>query len=214
MSSFTNTSSYSFSKLPSKQTELLDKAIITEMNSYAYMFTEHNIKSYHLPIGLPLDISGFHRISGYYGIRKHHPILKVRRMHKGIDFVGNIGTPIYPTAKGTVKEVRRSISYGRLIIVDHGKGVTTLYAHLNKTNVKVGDAVDVTDQIAELGSTGWSTGPHLHYEIRVNDRAINPLELLFVKSTNFDEQMILQSMLNQTTLKKWKRQSKNYEAVL
>lgn len=201
MLSFSNIVSDSYPTITNKENTII-KALNTEMNANDYLFTEHNIKQIHIPTGIPLDTTGFRRISDYYGPRKRHPILKCRRMHHGIDFAGTKGTTIYPAAKGTVKEIRRSISYGRLIIIDHGNDITTMYAHLHKITVNKGDTVRAGEKIGELGSTGWSTGPHLHYEIRVKDRAINPLELLSIEQ---DEQELLQTMSNQTTLKQWKK---------
>lgn len=99
--------------------------------------------------------------------------------HPGLDLGGEIGSSIKPVKAGTVIEAERSkVGYGNTIVVDHGKGLTSRYAHLNKIEVKVGDSVTTNVEIGEVGITGRSTGPHLHLEIRQNGLALNPLSVL------------------------------------
>lgn len=99
--------------------------------------------------------------------------------HPGVDLDASFGTPIYPVSTGTVKQVERwSWGYGNHLILDHGNGFGSLYAHLSKIEVKVGDEVKNDTVIGKVGSTGWSTGNHLHLEIYEKDRALNPLEVL------------------------------------
>lgn len=115
------------------------------------------------------------RLSSYFGYRTD-PFYNTRRMHQGIDLSGDKGEPIYAAGNGTVCEVRRSFfGYGREIVVDHGFGYKTRYAHLNDIYVKVGDAVARGEQIATMGNTGKSKGVHLHYEVIYRDRRVNPL---------------------------------------
>jgi murein DD-endopeptidase MepM/ murein hydrolase activator NlpD len=99
--------------------------------------------------------------------------------HTGLDMATSLGTPIYPIASGTVTFAGLQGSYGNLVIVDHGDGVQSWYAHCNTINVEVGTEVTVDTNIATVGSTGNSTGPHLHLEIRVNGSAINPQNYLY-----------------------------------
>ncbi len=94
--------------------------------------------------------------------------------HRGIDIANKIGTPIYAYKAGTVIYAKWQNSYGYLVKIQHEGGVVTYYAHLSAFNVKEGDVVGAGQQIGEMGSTGWSTGPHLHFEIRVNNTCINP----------------------------------------
>ena len=94
--------------------------------------------------------------------------------HRGIDIANKIGTPIYAYKAGTVVYAKWQNGYGYLIRIQHEGGVVTYYAHLSAFNVKEGDVVAAGQQIGEMGSTGWSTGPHLHFEIRVNNVPINP----------------------------------------
>ncbi|MBQ7773548.1 MAG: M23 family metallopeptidase [Bacteroidales bacterium] len=115
------------------------------------------------------------RLSSLFGYRKD-PFSGALRMHQGIDLSGNKGEPIYAAGNGTVVEVRSSFfGYGREIVVDHGFGYKTRYAHLQKMLVKVGDVVERGEQIATMGNTGKSKGVHLHYEVIYRDRRVNPL---------------------------------------
>ncbi len=100
------------------------------------------------------------------------------RMHRGVDFKAPYGTAIYATQAGSVVYAGWETGYGQLVIVDHGGGVRTKYAHCSRLNVAVGDWVEKGDRIAQVGSTGHSTGPHLHFEVVVNGQTKNPLAYL------------------------------------
>jgi hypothetical protein len=114
-------------------------------------------------------------LSGY-GIRLH-PVHKVKKLHQGIDFTAPRGTPIQATGNGVVTRVEsRKNGYGKNVIIDHGYGYTSLYAHMKKVEVKRGDKVIKGQKIGEVGSTGTSTAPHCHYEIRINGKAVNPID--------------------------------------
>jgi len=113
-------------------------------------------------------------ITSEYGNRKH-PILKTYRMHTGVDIGGKSGANILAANKGTVIISGWQNAYGYTIVLDHGGGITTLYAHCSKLLVKQGQEVKAGQVIAKVGSTGWSTGPHLHFEVRVNGSTKNPL---------------------------------------
>jgi murein DD-endopeptidase MepM/ murein hydrolase activator NlpD len=97
------------------------------------------------------------------------------RLHAGTDFAAPVGTPIYATADGIVTEAGWSSGYGRLIKIQHAYGIETRYAHLNAMHVQVGQRVSRGDRIGDMGNSGRSTGPHLHYEIRVGGEAVNPM---------------------------------------
>lgn len=111
------------------------------------------------------------RISSYYGIRWG-------RMHEGVDYAVNIGTPIRAAGAGRVEFSGWSNGYGKVVIIEHRKGLKTLYAHNSKLLVRVGEWVERNEVICKSGNTGNSTGPHLHFEVQINSRAVNPLNYL------------------------------------
>lgn len=114
-------------------------------------------------------------LSGY-GIRLH-PVHKVKKLHQGIDFTAPKGTAIQATGNGKVIRVeKRRSGYGTNVIIDHGYGFTTLYAHMKTVEVKKGQKVTKGQKIGTVGSTGTSTAPHLHYEVRINGKAVNPID--------------------------------------
>lgn len=112
-------------------------------------------------------------LTSSFGVR-FHPIMHYYIMHKGLDMAGHIGMPIYAPADGVVIWVGRRGGYGQTVVLDHGYGMQTHFAHLSKYFVKLGDHVRRGDTIALMGSTGRSTGPHLHYEVRRNGQPMDP----------------------------------------
>lgn len=117
------------------------------------------------------------RFTSGYGYRLH-PITGRREFHYGIDIAAPQGTSIKSYAKGTVTTAKFSSGYGYYVVVNHGGGLSTLYAHLSKINVSVGSRVDVGHVLGLMGSTGISTGSHLHFEVHVNGNRVNPLNYL------------------------------------
>ncbi len=107
--------------------------------------------------------------------RRIHPIYKVPKMHYGIDFTAPSGTPIQATGAGEVIKAGRGSGYGNRVIIDHGFGYQTLYAHMKRIDVKVGDKVIRGQQIGLVGNTGASTAPHCHYEVHLNGQKVNPI---------------------------------------
>ncbi|MCR9134738.1 MAG: M23 family metallopeptidase [Alphaproteobacteria bacterium] len=131
-------------------------------------------KALKMPVGHPAPN---HAISSNFGKRRD-PFLKRVAHHAGIDFKTRYGQPILATGAGVVKRAGRKGGYGKMVEIDHGDGFTTRYAHLSRTHVKVGQSVKTGTKIGAAGSTGRSTGPHLHYEVRYHDKAINPKRFL------------------------------------
>jgi len=114
------------------------------------------------------------RLTSSYGMREH-PVLGGRRQHKGVDLAAPVGTPIYATANGRVEMAQWYSGYGLYVSLEHGGAIETRYGHMSQLNVAAGQFVKKGDIIGFVGSTGRSTGPHLHYEVRVNGEAVNPL---------------------------------------
>jgi len=122
-------------------------------------------------------VTGEIDFSSPFGVRVD-PFLHVPAMHTGIDFRGTFGEPIHATAAGTVTSAGWSGGYGQMVEVDHGNGLATRYGHLSEIDVKVGQSIRIGQVVGRLGSTGRSTGPHLHYETRVDGEAVDPQKFL------------------------------------
>lgn len=128
-----------------------------------------------LPAIQPVNNKDLTRMASGYGWRVD-PVYKTRKMHWGMDFTADVGTDVYATGEGKVVECAvNSWGYGKEVVIDHGFGYKTRYAHLSKFKVKVGDKVKRGDLIGLVGSTGKSTGPHLHYEVEKNGQKVNPI---------------------------------------
>ncbi len=128
----------------------------------------------------------FTPIGNRFGMR-FHPILKIRRMHNGLDFLANTGESVYAPGNGVISYVGRKGGYGKVVKIDHGFGYATLYAHLSKIEVKKGQKIERGELIAKTGNTGsLSTGPHLHYEVMHNGIRLNPRNFIFDDVKLFD----------------------------
>ena len=132
--------------------------------------TAPQIAAVSVPAGMPLDSA---MLTSDYGMRTH-PVLGGRRNHKGVDLAQPTGTPVYATADGIVSMAERYSSYGNYIQIEHGGELQTRYAHLSGYAVSAGEQVHKGQLIGFVGSTGRSTGPHLHYEVRVAGEAVDP----------------------------------------
>jgi len=140
------------------EAKLLQKSVLREM----------------LPNSSPVEAA---YSSSSYGWRID-PMSGHRAFHEGLDFPASVGTPVYAAADGIVTSAVQTSDYGNLLKIDHGSGLETRYAHNSKLLVKSGDRVTKGQKIALIGSTGRSTGPHLHYEIRLNGNPLDPREYL------------------------------------
>jgi murein DD-endopeptidase MepM/ murein hydrolase activator NlpD len=108
---------------------------------------------------------------------RFHPILKTWKAHLGVDYAGATGTPIRTVGDGVVEFAGRQNGYGNVVFINHGKQKTTVYAHMSKINVRKGQSVSQGQNIGAVGSSGWATGPHLHFEVRDNGVQKDPLIL-------------------------------------
>ena len=147
------------------ETEARAKEIVVSLDQV----NRYRIASNMLPLDMPVK-SAFRYTSGF-GARWG-------RAHKGVDLAGPVGTPILATGDGTVKFAGRQSGYGNVIIIEHALGTETRYGHLSKIRVQAGQKVSRGSQIGDMGNTGRSTGSHLHYEVRVNGRAMNPMSFI------------------------------------
>lgn len=153
------------------QTKSFDEIIELAKNK------EEMVKS--IPAIQPISNKDLTRVASPFGVRIH-PYYKVLKMHTGMDFTAPTGTEVYATGDGVVVDVDHSKrGYGNTIIVDHGFGYKTLYAHLSQTLVSVGKKVKRGEVIGLVGNTGMSLAPHLHYEVRKQDEPINPVNFYF-----------------------------------
>ncbi|HPY67357.1 MAG TPA: M23 family metallopeptidase [Bacteroidales bacterium] len=132
-----------------------------------------------IPAILPISNKDLKRTASGYGLRIH-PIYKIIKFHAGMDFTAPTGTDIYATGDATVKAVvsaKRGL--GNHVILDHGFGYQSIYAHMDKANVRVGQKVSRGEVIGFVGNTGLSVAPHLHYEIKLNDKNVDPVNYYF-----------------------------------
>jgi murein DD-endopeptidase MepM/ murein hydrolase activator NlpD len=128
-----------------------------------------------VPVRKP--ISGEIDLTSGFGVRMD-PFVRGPAMHTGLDFRSNSGDPVRATANGTVTSAAWSGGYGRMVEIDHGNGFSTRYGHLSEIIVKVGQTVRIGQFVGKVGSTGRSTGPHLHYETRIDGEAVDPQKFL------------------------------------
>lgn len=135
---------------------------------------QHSLLKDTLPNSSPVN-AAFN--SSSYGWRTD-PFTKGKAFHEGLDFTATTGTPIYAAASGIVTTAEQTHDYGKIVKIDHGSGLETRYAHASKLLVHVGDRITKGQMIAEVGSTGRSTGAHLHYEIRLNGNPLDPRKYL------------------------------------
>jgi murein DD-endopeptidase MepM/ murein hydrolase activator NlpD len=132
-----------------------------------------------IPSIMPLSNKDLTRTASGYGWRIH-PLYKISKFHYGMDFTAPLGTEIYATGNGTVKEVvTAQRGFGKSVLIDHGFGYTSLYAHLSNFNVRIGQKVQRGDIIGFVGSTGTSVTNHLHYEIKLNGSNVDPVNYYF-----------------------------------
>jgi len=144
------------------------------MNLLESMLLQQSVSKDVLPSKMPVAVA---YNSSSYGWRVD-PFTGQMAFHEGLDFLAEVGTPIRAAASGIVLSAERTPDYGNIVKIDHGSGVETRYAHTSKMLVKAGDRVEKGQVIAEVGNTGRSTGPHLHFEVRLNGASLDPRKYL------------------------------------
>ena len=153
-----------------------------------------------IPAIMPISNKDLKRTASGWGFRIH-PVYKIRRFHTGMDFTAPIGTEIYATGDGIIRELDNSRSgYGRSILIDHGFGYHTLYGHMSEYNVKKGQAVKRGSVIGYVGNSGTSTGPHVHYEVHKNGKPVNPQYFYFKDLTpeEYDRMIAISNNMGQS----------------
>ena len=186
-----------------KKIEILTKQIVIQSKSLdeiERLTSEKEKLLSAIPSIQPIKNNDLTRMASGYGFRTD-PFNKSRKMHWGMDFTAPRNTPIYAASDGKViRADSRSSGYGKHIRIDHGFGYLTLYAHLNKYNVKRGQKVQKGDIIGYVGSTGRSQAPHLHYEVQKDKKRINPLNFYYgnLSPVEFDALLKLANQENQS----------------
>ena len=173
---------YYISKLSTEEQEL--QAQIDEYNEQVAtveaeikFMALNSISADYIGGAMTWPIPGYTTITSEYGMRVH-PITGAYKLHTGTDIGAPMGADFVAAAKGVVTKAAMTPAYGNMVIIDHGGGVQTLYAHGSEILVQVGQEVDAGTPVLKVGSTGYSTGPHAHFEIRINGQTVNPMEYL------------------------------------
>lgn len=164
--------------------DLLERQLFAQVQSFDQLrvtLGQQKEKLAHIPSVLPISISDYTMSSGY-GYRRD-PIYGSSKFHEGLDFAAATGTNVFATADGTISVAGRQAGYGNCIDIDHGYNYLSRYAHLSEVLVKEGETVKRGQLIGKVGSTGKSTGPHLHYEVRFRGEPQNPVNYYFMDLT-------------------------------
>lgn len=169
-------------KNTTKRIDVISKELVIQSKSldeiYKLALSKESLLAA-IPAIQPVKNEDLKRMASGFGYR-NDPFTKIRKFHAGMDFTAKTGTPIYATGDGVVTRAdNRASGYGEHIVIQHGYGYETLYAHLSKYNVTVGKKVKRGDVIGFVGSTGRSEAPHLHYEVRVNGEPVNPINFYY-----------------------------------
>jgi murein DD-endopeptidase MepM/ murein hydrolase activator NlpD len=179
--------------------DMLNRQLYIQSKSFdevVELFKDHDEMLKCIPAIQPVANKNLKYTASGYGTRID-PIYKTPKFHAGMDFSANIGTPIYATGNGVVKKAGWESGYGKLVIINHGFGYETWYAHLNDYDVRVGQKVKRGEVIGKVGNTGKSTGPHLHYEVHVKGKVVNPVNYYFMDLSAEDYDKMIELAANQ-----------------
>ncbi|MFN9393331.1 MAG: M23 family metallopeptidase, partial [Flavobacteriales bacterium] len=178
---------------------LLQPMLVAHSKSFEQVFELAKAKDEMLqsiPAIQPVSNKDLKRIASGFGMRIH-PIYKIARMHSGLDFTADIGAEVYATGDGVVQSIDDKLSgYGHHVVLRHGFGFETLYAHLSRAVVKPGEKVKRGQVIGYVGNSGTSTGPHLHYEVMKNGQKVNPVFYFYNDITPEQYEDLLQRAAN------------------
>ena len=176
-----------------------EKQIQSQIDEYMLRYNAINSEILKLTGSLPESsyiggvlawpVPGYTKISSNYGMR-YHPILRYTKLHTGVDISAPMGANFVAANDGVVVKAELNPAYGNMVIIDHGGGISTLYAHGSEILVHLGQTVKRNETVLKVGSTGYSTGPHAHFEVRINGQVTNPMEYITngVIPTNTDNQ--------------------------
>jgi murein DD-endopeptidase MepM/ murein hydrolase activator NlpD len=186
----------------SKKLDILEKRIVAQSMSFDSVVNMAKNKEkllQSIPSIQPISNADLTRIASGYGYRMH-PIYKIMKMHTGMDFTADIGTPIFATGDAIVEKAETMSGYGQIVVLDHGFGYKTRYAHVSKYKCKPGEKVKRGDIIALVGNTGASVGPHLHYEVFYKGNHVNPVNFFFndLSPEEFDQVITISSRPTQS----------------
>lgn len=171
---------------------------VAEIETEIRLLAIANVGSEYVGGSMAWPVPGYTRITSPFGMRTH-PITGVYKLHTGCDIGAPYGAQFIAANDGIVTYAGENRAYGNMVIIDHGGGVTTLYAHGSKILVKVGDTVYQGTPVLEVGSTGYSTGPHAHFEVRINGEYVQPLDYITSYSSEAKESKIENTIKNETT---------------
>ena len=181
-----------------QQLDLLERQLYMQSKSFddvVDLCKRHDEMLGCIPAIQPVANKNLRQTASGYGTRID-PIYKTVKFHSGMDFSAFTGTPVYATGNGVVRKAAWEGLYGNCIIIDHGFGYVTKYAHLSKMEVRAGQKVVRGQTIGRVGSTGKSTGPHLHYEVHVKGKVVNPINYYFMDLNAEDYDKMIQLAAN------------------
>lgn len=156
-----------------------------EVENEIKLLAENQINPEYIGGVMAWPIPGYTKITSKYGMRTH-PITGVYKLHTGVDVGAPLGANFVAANDGTVTKASYNGAYGNMVIIDHGGGISTLYAHGSQIMVEVGQQVKKGDIVLKVGSTGYSTGPHAHFEVRVDGKVVDPMPYITSKENNLD----------------------------
>lgn len=192
---------YENSKLIMQSTQLIDrisKQMYIQSKSFDEVVKMAKNKEHMLaciPAITPISNKDLKHAPSGYGMRMH-PIYKYEKFHAGMDFTANVGTKIYATGDGVIETAEYGSGYGNHVVINHGYGYQTLYGHMNRIAVRIGQKIKRGELIGYVGNTGLSAGPHVHYEVHKNHEPINPVNFYYNDLTPSEYKQMIEASSN------------------